>query len=192
MTYAIIIAGNSVGFYEEAKKFRSFLKRNCGISASIVRTAYLTVGKLRARLQKLFLEHENEPLLLLYAGHGLKNGWAMCDEQTFPYEELAALFALRKYPSVFVNDCCFAGVAYAVFKEFGLKFSSLEILAAVDKSHECFAGLLDSLQESWAASKNYEPKAVFFKKSQKSPSIFVFQERKGAKLQYLFFKKNLN
>jgi hypothetical protein len=107
------------------------------------------------------LEKSNEDICLFYIGHGSKKeggGWAVqgTSEDILCYSELALVLVHHEGRLIFVNDCCYAGLA-----EEALQHHSSENLLIVSspKDRVCIYGITENLLAAWKSGRRYEPKA---------------------------------
>lgn len=105
---ALLIAGDGRFFLNGARRFKRYLQREVGMTdIQIIKTAYMTTKQVWTYLRKaLDPSRANGPLLLLYEGHGAKDGWGISYCRRILYKALVNDL-IKNYPEpiLFINDC---------------------------------------------------------------------------------------
>ncbi|GEM_PF-2735583 len=113
------------------------------------------------KLEEVFIESSKEDVCLFYIGHGSKKdggGWAVqgtCDDILF-YSELALALAHHGSRLIFVNDCCYAGLA-----EKALEFHAADslLITASPENKVAVIDIIPNMLLAWKNGRKYEPKA---------------------------------
>lgn len=128
------------------------------------------------KLEEVFLEKSGEDICLFYIGHGSKReggGWAVqgTSEDILFYSELALVLVHHAGRLIFVNDCCYAGLA-----EDALQHHPSEnlLIASSPKDRVCIYGITNNLLAAWKSGRKYEPKA--FVSPEHKEEIFSLQD----------------
>lgn len=162
MARAVIVAGNSKRFLDQAKQLRSFLKDSGVEALPIIRSAYETPNKVtsvivqetRRRFRK-----EN-PLLVAYLGHGNKHGWALNDDNSLEYSGLVKVLAQSKCPVLVINDCCHAGALIDELTAAKVDDAKVGAIASISADQACYPGLTDEILNAWEKNVEYQPHTV--------------------------------
>jgi hypothetical protein len=194
MTHALFIIGNSRRFLEESEKFQEFLALPPNaIRSSVIRTAYLSEWEFHHAFLKEFYARQTEPLLLVYNGHGEKEGWAINEEEVFSYHSLVSSFLFyRRLPTIVVNNCCFSGALSSYAQKYNLSWDLFEFIFSADSRHVCCGGLFEDVAHFWSEGTNFLPETKMYQKAGERRIKKCRQARFGADLELLFFKKKAN
>ncbi len=152
MTRVILIAGDSKRFLPDTKRFYSYLTRYVGIlpkEIQKIRTAYLSEITLIKKMVTAVLEKTDEPLLIVFCGHGRKNGWVMDDSRVFPYIALSHILLAGTRPIQLINDCCYAMSVTQKFKKFEVDKKRVSLIGACTANKKTSEGLCEWVIERW-------------------------------------------
>jgi len=156
MPRALLIAGNSMRFADETDDMERYLRDEVGVTRKrimVVRTAYVCDGAVEWRLEATTQERTKLPLLITFAGHGGKNGWALDDGRTFHYPTLAKILAKARRPVLVLSDCCH-GMAVREFLELArVQPTRVGIICGTEADETYPGGLLRTAMENWRRRK---------------------------------------
>lgn len=112
------------------------------------------------KLEEIFLEKSKEDICLFYIGHGSNKdggGWAVqgTSDDILHYSELALALAHHDGRLIFVNDCCYAGLAEEALQH----HSDNLLIASSPRDRVCIYGITENLLAAWKSGRKYEPKA---------------------------------
>lgn len=142
--------------------------------------------KIKADLEKVFIEKQKQDILLIYIGHGQENGWALSgirDIDSLNYEELSLILAHHEGRLIFLNCCCFAGAAkWPLASHFG---EHLLIAAMPEYKFGYVNNFFQYIFEDWSAHRLYNPH-MSYDNFDSIPQVEGNEE-----LQRLFFVNNL-
>lgn len=159
MEQVLLIAGNSIGFFEKTFLLFEFLKDHVDLSGNmrLLRSAYMN-GEDFWRELKDFLEQEGEvPLLLVYHGHGKEDGWQLNDTFKISYEALADKLSRSPSPIFLINDCCYAASIICFLENKGVSDEKVGLIAACENNNFSYGELLEEILEQWQEGYIYEP-----------------------------------
>lgn len=177
MPRAIIVVGNELRFLRAAERFRNYLISIGVDPIRVIRAAYRGADQLENELSLQLLIASGEPLFLGYFGHGLRGGWAHAMESPIEsicldYARLAPLLAKRQAPTLFLNECCFAGAITAPLEAVGADPKLLSIIAASPAEQTSYPGMADRVLESWKKHRIHEP---FMEKAPLFPKLSLYR-----------------
>lgn len=194
MAHALFIVGNSRRFLEEGEKFQEFLALSPNaVSSSVIQTAYLSEWEFYHAFLKEFDARQTGPLLIVYCGHGEKEGWCINEDTIFSYHSLLSSFLFyRHQPTILVNNCCFSGALSLCAKKYDLSWDLFEFISSTDSRHVCCGGLCEDIAGFWFRGTNFIPETKTYQKTGERRIKKYRQARFGADLELLFFKKKVN
>jgi len=157
---AIIISGNDG--VEEGLLFHNFLRDWCGIpTGKILSICTLSPSVFREELRQHLRKIErNEPLIIVYFGHGVKyrkskekDGWLVSPTFVFPYLELLDLLSnslVVKVPTLIINSCCYSGRLIDLLKDQKFPEYRFCVIAASGSEEQARSiMLMDNVTNSW-------------------------------------------
>lgn len=159
MARAVLIAGNEQRFLREITCFREMLLTKTYVTqATILRTAYDTPADFRRKLSAALRKTHQEPLLLVFSGHGCSFGWGLSGNLLFDYSQLIPML-LDRYPAPFLllNDCCYAAGVTECLDRSAVAVTSAGVIAACRRGETTEGGLLWRITLDWGRMTAFDP-----------------------------------
>lgn len=152
MPRAILIAGDENRFKENLLKLQNYLIDN-GLVCNVT---FIKAEDLdQTNLSEALLKKPGEPILLVYNGHGYKDGWYSRERRCFYYSRLAELIQKVSSPIYFINDCCYSFSVVDFLKRCS-RLTPTGLLSASPKNKVCYSFICEII-ESWQRGKIYNP-----------------------------------
>jgi len=148
---------------------------------------------LRRKLMRILHLHHHEPLLIVYSGHGEKEGWTPNEDCLFRYDSLSLLLLFRVQPTIVIADCCYSGALISEMKKNGPDLELFEAITSADGKSKCFGGLLKDVQEFWRKGSVFVPEKkikIRYRREKKIKTYAIWQMRYGAYLDELCFMRH--
>lgn len=199
MRSAMIIVGSELCFWERAKGLEDYLRKSVGLRHVANVPAW---NRKPEGLGLPFVSHAikagRQPFLLAYIGHGYKDeksgetGWSYGVEHgkkelRLPYETLRKwLIEHREGPTLFLNDCCYAGSFVTPFMNEGLR-QPVGLIAACESEGYAYGELVPDVIGAWSRRETYVQK--FRMRSHEQDLHRVTEVRHGPVLDRHFFPK---
>lgn len=156
---AIIVAGDEDRFERNLARWKIYLSMEVKIDQiSLFHQNRFDVDKFK----KSLLEKPGVPIILIYNGHGSKNGWSLkfcscCEKwQYLKYETLAKLLQEVRSPVYLINDCCYSFSVVHWLKKYSRKYP-ISLLAAGPKNKISYSMSCDVIT-SWYHGEIYHPR----------------------------------
>ncbi len=163
---ALLIAGDEDEFLAEAVRFKEFLLQNHRLGI-VELTEGADADLLEGRLSQM--TQTPEPLLIVFVGHGGRDGWQLYGPKNFfGYTTLIRLLLDRyPYPTQIINDCCFSGSLICFLKESAVSLAPIGVIASSGKGRMDHGhGLLEKVRQSWQNRMRFDPRKYTFEKAQ--------------------------
>lgn len=164
MSRALLIAGDEPRFLQNLLPLRRYLETERKLVDLVTLKAAILREDLLAAMATEFLRDPEEPLLLVYSGHGLPQGWVPSTNQIFPYPWLAGLIAQRRGPTLFINACCYPGAVFPVLEKGGISPMRVSVISAGPANKVTYDGMIVRIALSWQKGKPYVPLVGHFPK----------------------------
>lgn len=160
MPRAILIAGGAKRFLDEALTFKNYLD-TAGIYTILLETAYLGVREFTLKLADILEQYKHdapdEPVLLIFTGHGGKNGWDLDETEKFPYTTLIVLIKQNPMPLLIINTSCHSFSLAQLLEQPEISKERISLIATCDADEEGYQGLLEDIADTWKKRTPYEP-----------------------------------
>ena len=162
MQQAILIAGDEERHAGRVNKFLEFIQDNL----EICRYSLNTIKGLDKKSMYGYLAQElqlprlkDEPVLILYNGHGTREGWATRDgEIVMPYRGLAKIVESFVHgPFILINDCCHAESVIPAFENSSMPRENIEIFAACGVEEVSFGSMTGDILKTWQKGSCFDP-----------------------------------
>lgn len=194
MSRALIIVGHELQAHEEAESYYYFLRKHVGIKLVKQVSAW---NKASSTLLAIIANQchlaGRQPLLIVYIGHGAKDGWAYgkFDAATWlelSYAKLAdALAVSRRGPTLIVNDCCHAAALASAFCERDDECTDVGVISGSTEKGVTYTGSIGTaVLTAWGERRPFEPRKI-----DQGPTAPPLEENRwGAELDHHFFAKS--
>lgn len=162
MARAIMISGDEVRFLQDAGIYGRYLTKETGVNSLAYWTAlgsYPSVDALKLWLSVQLSVSDDEPLLLIYAGHGNEEGWNVRDgEDDVSYAWLVDTLARVPYPVLIVNDCCDSGSLVTFLQDRGVSEEQFGVIMSCAAGTDSYDGVLvELLPQIWRERDLFVP-----------------------------------
>lgn len=158
MARALFIVGDEPRFLQNIEPLRQYLEANAGLSSlSVLNAADVPLTDLFLRFAIEAARDPAEPFLLVYSGHGLKEGWAPTSTTVIGYTAVASLLTLRRSPTVFINGCCYPAAVFAELEKAKASPELVSVIAAGPADKVTYDGLIARVAKSWERDVPYDP-----------------------------------
>lgn len=126
-----------------ASTIASYLKKETrATDIRIIEKERLSKDEFANALRSSICDETEAPLLLVYVGHGVDEGWGIDKKTLLGYESIAELLRYRRGPSLLVNMSCHAFSAAQVFEVKRVPEDRIGIIALCGADREA---LLDEI-----------------------------------------------
>ena len=158
MARALFIIGDEPRFFRNIQAMRLYLDTQCRLSRlTILNAAELSLTELFLRFAIEAAREPGEPLLVVYSGHGLKEGWVPSAGAVITYTAVVSLLSLRRSPTVLINACCYPAAIFARLEKASVSPELVSVIAAGPADRVTYDGLVDRVAQSWTKGVPYEP-----------------------------------
>ncbi len=156
----VVVSGNDAEAECGALWFAAILLNRFGLRAQLIQASQLNARQLRSQLKQVFHSGSDQPLLVVYNGHGGLTGWGPWEKrrERVEYRMLADLTTRYRGPVQFINCACFALEMAYIFQRRKVPHKRVGVIAACEGSWMSMATLLlRQVAEAWQKGTAYTP-----------------------------------
>lgn len=175
MPRAAVVIGNAKRFHDEAIFFRNYLTEKVGLAQKdilFLLGGYLGGDAVINELKQFFDQTPcDDPVVVLYDGHGNTNGWHLDDAEIVRNEELAALFGSYSWPLVIVNFCCHSFALADGLKNIAGAEQRVLLLSPCAAEEVVCQGFVEKVCDAWRKKEAYTPPEILNENFKDLPDV---------------------
>ena len=157
MAMALLAAGDEDRFLRDLRRLERHLRDDCGLNdVRLLDSGELARDEFKTALADALAAEPDEPLLLVYAGHGGRGIWSL-GPYSVRYDDLADLLLRRRGVTLFLNCCCNSGGFLKRLEEKGADPARYGFVASAPDPHVSYSGMLGRIIAGWKRRETYVP-----------------------------------